>query len=89
MQRTYTFDDLSIRRRELMEHYHRTGEPIHILESGEDELVLIRAEDYEKWSLMELRELLAEAEEDERAGRFSPAKEAFSRLEEALKNGTL
>ena len=62
---------------------------MHIVEDGRDEMVVMSAETYQRFSQLELYALLQEGLEDERAGRFSPLEEAFDELEQAIKNGTL
>ena len=84
----YARADLQNRYEEILEDCQKTGEPAHISENGAEELVVMTPETFQRYCRMELRMLLQEGIEDERAGRFYPLDEVFAQLEEDLRNGT-
>ena len=67
--------------KEIFRHVHETGRPVVVTVNGKPDVVILDAAVYEK-RLKEgnLARLIAEAEEDVRAGRVRPAREGLKEI---------
>jgi len=64
--------------RKIFRHLHETGRPMVVTVKGKPDVVLLDAAVYERrLAEINLARLLAEGEEDIRAGRVRPAREAI------------
>lgn len=82
--------DLRNNYNEISAFCHQYGEPVYITKNGTGDLAVLSIEAYERLAgRFELYALLEEGLADIQAGRVIPADEAFAKLREDLKNGTL
>jgi prevent-host-death family protein len=78
---------LKSRAADLLAQINETHRPVVITQNGEARAVLQDPESYEQMrASIGLMKLLAQGEEDVRAGRSSDQEEVFARLESKLKN---
>jgi prevent-host-death family protein len=76
-----TFAELEAEPRAICDQVRQTGRPIFLTSNGKADLVIMDARVYEhQLKITNLARLLAEAEEDVRAGRTRPAREFFDEL---------
>ena len=78
---------LKSRAADLLAQVNETHRPVIITQNGEARAVLQDPESYERMrAAIGLLKLVAQGEEDVRAGRVSEQDEVFARLERKLKN---
>lgn len=81
-----TLAEFEAQPRRLLKQARETGRPVIITNKGKPDVVLMDAATFEKRvKLANLARLLAEAEEDVRAGRTVPAREFFAERRRAKK----
>ena len=81
-----TVSDVKKHMREIFDQLHRTGRPIVVSVIGKPDVVLLEAAVFErKLKTLNLSHLLAEAEEDIRAGRMRSARTFLKSFKHAKK----
>jgi prevent-host-death family protein len=78
--------DLKKHMREIFDQLHRTGRPVVVTVNGKPDVVLLDATIFEKkLKVLNLSQLLAEAEEDIRSGRVRSARTFLKSFKHAQK----
>lgn len=78
--------DLKKHMREVFDHLHQTGRPVVVTVNGRPDVVLLDVAVFEKTlKALNLAHLLAESEEDIRAGRTRPARAFLKSFKRAKK----
>lgn len=74
---------------EISKACRESRQPVYITVNGRGDTVLLGLAEYEQMKAeLELLRVLAEAEEDVRAGRVAPIEETFDEIRQALLAGT-